>query len=115
MKLNKLIATLLATAGAMGLLVITLGVLSAQAPGGGRGGSGGRGGGGRGGGVAPALFAALDANKDGVVTRDEMKTAFDSWFTSWDSAKTAPALAGSAEAGLNIVFPESSPLITLSR
>ena len=47
--------------------------------------------GGRGGGrgsVAPALFTALDADRDGSLTSAEMKSAFDSWFTKWDSEKS---------------------------
>jgi type 1 glutamine amidotransferase len=42
--------------------------------------------GGRGGGVAPALFAAADANKDAALTREEFRAAFDNWFSSADSA-----------------------------
>lgn len=42
--------------------------------------------GGRGGGIAPALFAAADANKDAALTREEFKAAFDKWFSSADSA-----------------------------
>ena len=38
----------------------------------------------------------VDANKDGAVTRDEMKATFDKWFTEWDSAKTGRADAGTA-------------------
>ena len=44
----------------------------------------GRRGGGRGG-VAPALFTAADSNKDGSVTREELKATFDSWFTAADT------------------------------
>ena len=62
---------------AMVAVAITMSALNAQPP---AGGQGGRGGGGRGG-VAPALFTALDTDKDGSLTRSEMKSAFDSWFT----------------------------------
>ena len=48
----------------------------------------GRGGGGGRGNAGPAIFTVVDANKDGAVTRDEMKTTFDKWFTEWDSGKT---------------------------
>ena len=34
-------------------------------------------GGGRGGGVGPALFTVADSNKDGAVSRDELKGTFD--------------------------------------
>src|SRR6185436_12556849 len=53
--------------------------------GGGRGGGGG-GGGGRGG-IAPTLFTAADANRDGSVTRDELTALFGKWFDEWDSVK----------------------------
>ena len=41
----------------------------------------GRGGGGRGG-VAPGVFNAADVNKDGSVTRDELKTTFEAWLSA---------------------------------
>ena len=52
-------------------------------PGAGRAGGGG---GGRGG-VAPALFTAADGNKDGAVSRDELKGDVRSWFTAADTSK----------------------------
>jgi type 1 glutamine amidotransferase len=92
--------------GAMTILAATLTILSAQQPGGGRGGSGRGGfGGGRGGGVAPALFTALDTDKDGSITRAEMKSVFDAWFTGWDTAKTGSLTQDQLVAGLSIVFP----------
>ena len=46
------------------------------------------GGGGRGGGAAAAgFFTAVDANKDGATTRDEMRSTFERWFGEWDTAK----------------------------
>jgi type 1 glutamine amidotransferase len=82
-------------------------VVNAQGPGGGSG-RGGRGGGGRGG-FAPALFTAIDTNKDGYITRDEMKAAFDSWFTNWDTAKTGSLSEPQLIAGLEVVFPTPPP------
>ena len=78
-------------------IVAIAGALNAQAPGAseGRGGFGG----GRGG-VAPALFTALDTDKDGSVTRAEMESAFDGWFTSWDAAKTGSLTRDQLVAGL---------------
>jgi len=64
---------------------------------------GGRGGGR--GGVAPALFTALDADKDGSLTSAEMKSAFDSWFTKWDSERTGALTRGQLLAGLSVLFP----------
>src|SRR6185312_5352037 len=72
-------------AGAVGCLALAVGMVYAQPPGGfsGRGGRGGRGGFGRGPrGPAPAIFTAVDANKDGSITSAELKGAFDSWFTA---------------------------------
>jgi type 1 glutamine amidotransferase len=68
--------------------------------------AGGRGGGGGRGGAAPGLFTATDANKDGSVTRDEMKAAFDRWFTEWDAAKTGSLTQEQMVTGLNSVLPQ---------
>src|SRR5664279_4495429 len=65
-------ATLLIAIGAAALCAGALVSLEAQQPApGGRG--GGRGGAGAG------IFAAADLNKDGFVTRDELKAAFARW------------------------------------
>jgi type 1 glutamine amidotransferase len=61
-------------------------VLNAQAPGG--SGRGGRGGGGRGAGLGGAVFTAADTNGDGSLTRDELKSSFDAWYASADTAKS---------------------------
>ena len=84
-------------AGLAGLFVF---VGSAQPPAGGQG----RGGGGRGAMFAP-LFAAFDADKDGTVSRAEMKSAFDAWFTNWDTAKTGALAQEQIQPGLNGLFP----------
>ena len=76
------------TAGAVGMLALAISVVvNAQPPAGGgsgapggRGGPGGRGFGGGRGGIAPALFNSLDKDKDGSVSRAEMKDTFDAWF-----------------------------------
>ena len=44
--------------------------------------------GGRDGGMSSALLTAIDANKDGTATREELKTRFDSRYTAWDTSKT---------------------------
>jgi type 1 glutamine amidotransferase len=64
----------------------------------------GGGGGGRGG-VGPALFTALDGNKDGSVSRDELKTSFDSWFSAWDSSRSGSVTQEQVSTGLAAVFP----------
>ncbi len=84
-------------------LVAVAGALNAQAPAGGRGGGGGRGG------VAPSLFTALDTDKDGSVTRHEMESAFDAWFTTWDVAKTASLTHDQLVTGLSVLFPAPAP------
>ncbi len=59
---------------------------------------------GRGGGrgnAGPAIFTVVDANKDGAVTRDEMRSTFEKWFTEWDTAKTGFLTQEQLLAGLN--------------
>jgi type 1 glutamine amidotransferase len=70
----------------------------------------GRGGGGGGrGNAGPAIFTVVDANKDGAVTRDEMKATFDRWFTEWDSAKTGALTQEQLLTGLNAALPAPAP------
>jgi type 1 glutamine amidotransferase len=52
-----------------GVLALAVVALWAQGPGRGR--------------TARAVFDAMDANRDGTLTRSEMESAFDSWFTTW--------------------------------
>ena len=105
-------------AGAVTFLAIAINLSAQQQPpaggagfggrGGGRGGSGGfggRGGGGRGGGVAGPLFTALDTDKDGSLTRPEIKAAFDAWFTNADTAKSGNVSQDQLTKGLTAVFP----------
>lgn len=76
----------------------------AQAPAGqGRGGRGG------GGGFFGPLFAAMDANKDGSVSRDEMKAGFDSLFTKWDSANGGALTSEQTSAGATALFAAPPP------
>lgn len=63
-----------------------------------------RGQGGRGG-LPASLFTAVDANKDAAVTKDELKTAFDTWFTAWDSEKTGTLTQEQVNVGLNAALP----------
>lgn len=51
------------------LFVTGIATLSAQGRGGGRN--------------AQALFTSLDANGDGTLTRDELTSGFNAWFTAW--------------------------------
>ena len=99
-----------ATAPVVGAACV--GVLAICAPGAGvraqqpppAGGGSGRGGGGVGGG----LFTAADANKDGLLTRDELKSTVDKWFTDWDSGKTGALTQDQLVTGFSAVFPQAA-------
>jgi type 1 glutamine amidotransferase len=69
-----------------------------QAPAGGRG--GGRGGSGA------VIFTAADTDKDGAVSRQEFKSTFEGWFTSW-SAGSDGLTQDQLATGLNTVFPQA--------
>ncbi len=58
-------------------------------------------GGGRGG-AGAALFEAADANKDGSVTREELKAAFDRFVTDWSSRKNGMVSDDEIAAGMNL-------------
>ena len=62
-------------------------------------------GGGRGGGMSTALFTAIDANKDGAATREELKARFDSWYSAWDTSKTNTLTPEQIFMGLSTAFP----------
>src|ERR1035441_9167248 len=81
-------AKLLAGVCAVALCAAAMAVLEAQAPpaGQGRGGFGGRGG------QAANVFTAVDVNKDGFATRDELKAAFAKWLADGDTGRTAPGV-----------------------
>lgn len=79
------------------------GQTAGQAPAGGRAGGGGRGG------VAPGLFAAADANKDGAVTREELKASFDKWFSDSDTARAGSVTQEQLLAGLTAALPQPAP------
>ena len=55
-------------------------------------------------GIGPALFVAVDANKDGVVTRGEMQAAFSGWFAAWDGGKAGALTQAAIAAGLGNVL-----------
>ena len=100
----------LAGACSAALVAMAFGVKAQQAPpaAGAAGGQGARGGGagGRGGSNTGALlFTAFDANKDGAVTRDEMKATFDAWYAAADTAKAGSATQAQLSEALNAAFP----------
>jgi type 1 glutamine amidotransferase len=70
----------------------------------------GRGGGGGGRGQAGAgIFAVSDVNKDGAVTRDELKATFDKWYTEWDSSKSNGLTQEQLVTGLSAALPQPPP------
>lgn len=77
---------------AAGLLLITTMAIWAQ---------------GRGGRTAQALFNAMDANHDGALTRSEIETAFNSWFTNWGGGSDTLTREQIA-AGLGKLLPAAS-------
>ena len=70
--------------------LITLDAQAPAAPQGQKGGGGGRGG------AAAGVFTALDLNKDGSLTRDELKAAFAKWLSDGDTAKTGSVTQATA-------------------
>jgi outer membrane protein assembly factor BamB len=55
--------------------------------------------------TAPAIFTAADADKDGTLTRAELKGAFAKWFEQWDSEKAGSLNEDQLRDGLNAVLP----------
>ncbi len=69
-------------------------------------------GGGRGGGrgaASTAVFTAADINKDGAVSRDELKASFDKWFSDADSARAGSLTQDQLLAGLTVALPAPAP------
>jgi type 1 glutamine amidotransferase len=108
MKSFSLTRTTTAALALAAVTVIGVTLLSAQPPAGAPA-NGGRGGGGRGGGIFGPFFVAVDADKDGAITRAEMKSAFDNWFTSWDSASRGSLSQDQLLRGLNSLFAAPPP------
>jgi len=79
-------AVLLATVAAA-----TVANLRAQGPDGGR--------------TAQALFAALDIDKDGMLTRPELESGFNSWFTAWDNTHSGVLTQPQILAGISKLLP----------
>src|SRR5438477_344016 len=86
---------------------VEAGDLVAGGPGGGGFGGGGFGGGRGGGGfgparfIAPGFFTAIDANKDGSLTKAEMKEVFEKWSWQFDGDKSGALEEGELQAGLS--------------
>jgi hypothetical protein len=60
-------------------------------------------------GVTASLFTLLDANKDGALTRDELATTFDAWYSTWDTSKGNALTPEQVFIGMNAVFPPAPP------
>jgi type 1 glutamine amidotransferase len=65
----------------------------------------GRAGGGGRGGMAPALFTAADTNKDGALSREELKASFDAWFAASDASRTGAVTQEQLASALAKSFP----------
>ena len=55
--------------------------------------------------IGPGFFAAADADKDGSLTRAELKSAFAKWFTDWDKAQAGFLTEDQVRDGFNGVLP----------
>jgi Ca2+-binding EF-hand superfamily protein len=56
--------------------------------------------------VFNGLFTAADRDKDGAVTRAELKTTFEKWFAEWDSEKSGAISEEHVSAGLRAALPQ---------
>jgi type 1 glutamine amidotransferase len=68
---------------------------------------GGRGGGR--GGAGSGVFTAVDVNKDGFVTRDELKAAFARWLSDGDAGRTGSVTQEQLAAVLSAALPQPAP------
>jgi type 1 glutamine amidotransferase len=55
--------------------------------------------------VGPGLVTAIDADKNGAVTRDELNAAFGRWATAWDVDKEGSLTEAEVRNGLNAELP----------
>jgi outer membrane protein assembly factor BamB len=55
--------------------------------------------------IGPGLFAAADADKDGFITRTELKASFTKWFEDWDKDKTGFVDEDQLRDGFNGILP----------
>ena len=101
------------TVGAVSSLALAMGVIYAQPPAGfappGAAGGSGRGGGGRGANNGAAVFAAMDANNDGSVTKAEVKATFDKWYAAADPEKKGSVSAHELTYALTPVINRATP------
>ena len=61
-----------------------------------------------GGRTAQALFAALDTDNDGTLTRAELESGFNSWFSAWDTTRSEDLNQSQISAGLSTFAPSAA-------
>jgi type 1 glutamine amidotransferase len=59
--------------------------------------------------VGPALFTVADSNKDGAVSRDELKGTFDKWYTAADASNAGSVTAAQLATVITAAFPAPAP------
>ncbi|MSU36164.1 MAG: hypothetical protein EXS36_13895 [Pedosphaera sp.] len=55
--------------------------------------------------IGPGLFTAVDADKDGSLTRAELKGTFEKWSSDWDSDKSGSLTEEKLRTGLSAALP----------
>ncbi len=60
--------------------------------------------------TAQALFAALDANNDGTLTRPELESGFNSWFAAWDKTHSGTLTQPQILVGISALLPAPPPV-----
>jgi len=55
--------------------------------------------------LGPGLFTAADTDKNGSLTRDELKRTFEKWLVQWDSDKSGTLNEEELRNGLNAALP----------
>ncbi len=107
---KKLVAQLLAGAGAIALIASISSALKAQVPVGTQIVAAAQGAGGRGRGSAgPDLFSVFDQNKDGAVTAAEITAAFGKWYDETGMASSVPIDEQQLAAVINASLPPAAP------
>src|SRR4051794_17921807 len=102
MQFQRWTAPMLTGACAAALCAGLLTMLTAQQPP-----AGGRGGGR--GGAATNISTAADADKDGAVSRDELRAAFAKWLADADAAKSGSVTQEQLPPALNSASPHPAP------
>ena len=51
--------------------------------------------------LQPAFTRALDADKNGSISRDEFRKGFEAWFTAWNIDKSGVLTSEQLRSGLN--------------